>query len=75
MEQWWKSDELNNSLEVGSTKDHILCSKEYLMKEQDLLHPTLPGYVVEESSFLSNLAREACVLLLGKSVYASISYH
>jgi hypothetical protein len=45
------------------------------MKEQDLLHPTLPGYVVESSSCLDNLAREACVFLLGKSVYASISYH
>ena len=74
-ELWWKSDELTNSFEKGSIKHHISCSKALLLKERDLLHPTLPRYVLESGSCLGNHAREACVFLLGKLVDAIISYH
>ena len=63
-EQRWKSDELTNSFEKGSTKDHLLCSKEHPIKEQYLIHSTSPGYVLESSSWVGNIAREARVLFL-----------
>jgi len=46
---------------TSRTKDHLLCSKELLVEKEDPLHHTLPGQVLESSSSIGNLAREAWV--------------
>jgi hypothetical protein len=46
-----KCDELIiYSLEIDGIYPHILCLSEHHMVEQDLLHPTLAGYLLGSSS-------------------------
>ena len=44
-----KSDELIHSLETDNINPHVLCLSEHHMDEQDLLHLTLPGYILRSS--------------------------
>jgi hypothetical protein len=41
-----KSDELIHSFEIDNINPHILCFSEHHVEEQDLLHLTLPGYLL-----------------------------
>jgi hypothetical protein len=50
-----KTDELVNPLKIDNINPHVLCFSERHMEEQDLLHLTLPGYMLGSSFCRPNL--------------------
>ena len=49
-----KTDELINYIEIYNINPHVLCFSEHHMEEQDLLHLTLPGYILGSSVCCQN---------------------
>jgi len=43
------TNEFINFLQLLSVNPHVLCFSEHHMEEQDLLHLTLPGYILGSS--------------------------
>jgi hypothetical protein len=53
-----KTDELINSLKIVNIDPHVLCFSERYVGEQNLLHLTLPGYMLGSSFCHQNLLGE-----------------
>jgi hypothetical protein len=68
-----KTDELINSMQTDKINRHILCFCGHQMEEQDLLHLTLPGYILGSSFCRRSLQKGSCVLLLLLFVKTRIS--
>jgi hypothetical protein len=64
-----KIDELVNSLEIDNINPHIPCFTEHHMEEQDLLHLTLPGYILGSSLCHKNLQRGGVCIFVRKDLY------
>jgi hypothetical protein len=59
-----KIDELINYFAIDNINPHILCFTEHHMEEQDLLHLTLPGYILGSSFCRRNLQRgDVCIFV------------
>jgi exonuclease III len=64
-----KIDELINSFEIDNINPHILCFTKHHMEEQDLLHLTLPGYILGSSFCHRNLQRGGVCIFVRKGLY------
>jgi hypothetical protein len=53
---------------MDSINSHILCFIEHHMEEQDLLHVTLPGYLLGSSFCRTNLQREGVCIFVRKDL-------
>jgi hypothetical protein len=70
---WSKTDELINYLEIYNINPHVLCFSEHHMEEQDLLHLTLPGYILEASVCYQNLQKDGVSILVHKTCISAKS--
>ena len=65
-----KADESINSLEIDNINLQVLCFGEHHVEEKDLLHLTLPGYILGWNCCSQNLENcEVCAFLLVKPVF------
>ena len=63
-----KTNDLINSLETDNINTHVLCFSEHHMEEQDLLHLTLPGYILGSSFCLQNLQKDGVCIFVHKDM-------
>jgi hypothetical protein len=66
-----KIDELINSFEIDNINPHTLSFTEHHMEEQDMLHLTLPGYILGSSFCRRNLQRGVVCIFVRKDLYFS----
>jgi hypothetical protein len=62
-----KSDKLIHSFEIDNINPNILCFSEHHIEEQDLLHHTLPGYVLGSSFCHKDLQKGGLSILFIKT--------
>jgi hypothetical protein len=67
MRQRSKTDELTKSLETDNINPHVPCFSEHHKEEQDLLHLTFPGYILDQISAIKTYRREVCVFFIVKT--------
>lgn len=60
------SDELIYAFETDSKNPHVLCLSEHHMVEQELLHPTIPGYSLGLSFCQKSLQRGVVCIFVRK---------
>jgi hypothetical protein len=66
-----KTDELINSLEIGNINPHVICFSEHHMEEQDLLHLTLPCYILGSNFCHQNLQKGGVCIFVHEDLYFS----
>ena len=71
MELRCKTDELINCLETHNINLHVLHFSEHHMEKQELLHLTLPGYILVLSFFRQNLEKGDTCIFVRKDLYFS----
>jgi exonuclease III len=63
-----KNDELIQSFEIDNINPHILCFSEYHMEGQDVVHLTLPGYILGSSFYCKDLQKGGVCIFVRKDL-------
>ena len=63
-----------NCVATDNNNPHVLCFSEHHMEEQDLLHLTLPGYILGSSFCRQNLQKGGvCIFVCRDPYYSKIN--
>jgi hypothetical protein len=66
-----KTTECINSLQLDDINPQVLCFSEHHMEQQDLLHLTLPGYILGSNFCSQNLQTGGVCIFVCKDLYFS----